>query len=197
MEIKWRHKQNQKKYLYLSYTTLHSAIVQKAVLGWEVIGLLQLYLTNLTKNTCEFWETVHSWRKKQKSNIFPAYCTSKVWILFVLHSCCLSSWSQWWPWGAQCFRRACHTPTKFWVPKNNLGKLYLCISASHGNVSADPVDSASLWTPRSLSFSAMQSSEETLCLGYIRLLNSRYLSKYIYLMHFFFFSYSSLCFFWE
>lgn len=119
--------------------------------------------------------------KKHKSNIFPVYCTLKVWILFVLHSCCLSSWSQWWPWGAQCFRRACHTPTIFWVPKNNLGKLCLCIAANHGNVSADSVDSASLWTPMSLSFSAMQRYK-----GYIRLLNSRYLSN-IFIWCFFFF----------
>lgn len=136
-----------------------------------------------------------SWRKKHKSNIFPVYCTLKVWILFVFLSCCLSNWSQWGPWGAQCFRRACHTPTIFWVPKNNLGKLCLCISANHGNVAVGPVDCAFLWTPRVLPFSAMQNSEETLCLGYVRLPNSRYLSKYIYLMYFFHIAPSF--FFWE
>lgn len=156
------------------------------MLGWEAIGLLKLYLTNLSNTTLlSSGKQSDSWRKKHRSNVFTVYHTLKVWMLFVLHNWWLSNWSQWELWAALYFRRACHIPRICWVPKNNLGKLCLCISANHGNAAVGSVDIDFLWTPRRWSFSAMQNSEETVCLGHVRLLNSRYLSKYIYPIYLF------------
>lgn len=101
-------------------------------------------------------------------------------MLFMLHNCWLDNWSQWGLWGALDFRRACHIPRICLVPKSTLGSL--CVSANHGNVAVGPVDITILWPPRRQSFSATQNPGETVCLGQVRLLNAKYLSKYIYLI---------------